>query len=120
MAHIRLTAAQAKARGRSDKIKIAATTEADIRGHLAEDGYDPDRPLAGLRPITPVAVIRRSTGLTQDQFAKALRIPAATLRNWEQGRTAPDPVARSFFALVGDDPKRALKVLGRRGGARAV
>ena len=49
--------------------------------------------------------------MSQDKFAKALGIPAATLRNWEQGRTKPDPVAVSFFRLVTVDPERALKVL---------
>ena len=113
MAFIRLSAAQAKAQGRSDKAKIAATTEADIRRHLTEDGFNPDRPFEGLREVIPVAALRKATGLTQDQFARALRIPAATLRNWEQGRTKPDPIALSFFRLVIDDPKRAFKVLGQ-------
>ena len=63
------------------------------------------------RAVVPVAALRRRVGLSQDKFATALRIPVKTLRNWEQGRSRPDPVAMSFFTLVADDPNRAFKVL---------
>ena len=98
-------------RGRVDRAKVEATTEEDTRRHMVEDGLDPDNPLAGFRRVVPIASIRARTGLSQDKFARALGIPPATLRNWEQGRTQPDPVALSFFALVADDPERAFKVL---------
>ncbi len=97
--------------GRVDRARVKATTEEETRRHRVEDGLDPDSPLAGFRQIVPVASLRHRTGLSQDKFAKALGIPPATLRNWEQGRTRPDPVAVSFFALVADDPERAFKVL---------
>lgn len=111
MASVRMNAAQAKAAGRIDRAKVEATTEEDIRRHMAEDGFDPDKPFDGLREIVPVATLRHRTGLSQEQFAKALRLPLATLRNWEQGRTPPDPAALSLLALVADDPERAMRVL---------
>ena len=111
MATVRMTAGDAKAAGRADLDKIDATSEDDVRRHMAEDGMDPDQPFAGMRPVVSPAEVRQRTGLSQDKFAKALGIPAATLRNWEQGRTHPDQVALSFFALVADDPERAFKVL---------
>jgi putative transcriptional regulator len=49
--------------------------------------------------------------MTQSEFAKALRIPLSTLRNWEQGRVLPDPAARSLIAIVAKSPKVALKAL---------
>jgi putative transcriptional regulator len=94
-----------------DQTKINATTEEDIRRHMIEDGENLDAPLGPSRIVLPVAAIRSRVGLSQDKFARALRIPVKTLRNWEQRRTHPDPVVRSFFALVADDPERALKVL---------
>lgn len=97
--------------GRIDRTKAEATSDDDMRRDLAEAGFDPNDPLTGLRPVVPVAAVRNKTGLSQERFAKALGIPVATLRNWEQGRTVPDPVARSFFKLVEDDPERAFKVL---------
>jgi putative transcriptional regulator len=50
-------------------------------------------------------------GMTQHEFAKALRIPLSTLRNWEQGRVLPDPAARSLLTIVANNPKAAFKAL---------
>ena len=97
--------------GRIDRAKVAATTEADTRRHLVEDGFDPDNPLAGFRPVLSVAAVRRKTGLSQDKFAAALRIPVKTIRNWEQGRATPDPAVQALLRLVNDDPERAFTVL---------
>jgi putative transcriptional regulator len=46
--------------------------------------------------------------MTQTEFAKALRILLATLRNWEQGRVLPDPAARSLLAIVASNPRAAF------------
>jgi putative transcriptional regulator len=62
---------------------------------MIEDGEDPTRRLAGLAPVIPPHVLRKRLGMTQAEFARALRIPLATLRNWEQGRVFPDPAARA-------------------------
>ncbi|MEH3148146.1 MAG: transcriptional regulator [Methylobacterium frigidaeris] len=59
---------------------------------------DPDNP-----PLTDEELAR---GL----FAQALGIPVATLRDWEQGRIAPDPALRALMKLVLDDPGRAVRV----------
>ena len=98
-------------RGRVDRGKVEATTEDETRRHMVEDGLDPDNPLRGMRALVSVAALRHRVGMSQDKFATALRIPAATLRNWEQGRTLPDPAAQALLALVADDPERAFKVL---------
>jgi hypothetical protein len=39
------------------------------------------------------------------------RVPVATLRNWEQGRNAIDPAARSLLMLVARDPEGTLAAL---------
>jgi putative transcriptional regulator len=95
---------------RVDRAKIAATKEADIRRHVKEDAQG-DADLAGLAPVVPPQWLRERLGMTQAEFARALRIPLATLRNWEQGRVRPDPAARSLLALVAKNPKAALKAL---------
>lgn len=101
--------------GRVDWAKVDATTEEEIRAQLIEDGQDPDAPLGDFVVRIPPAEVRKRTGLSQEAFARAIGVPAATLRNWEQGRTPPDPAALSLLALVADDPERALDVLaGRR------
>lgn len=90
---------------------LDATTEEDIRRHMIEDGEDPDRPvLGGELTILPEAV-RYKLGMTQEEFAQALRIPVGTLRNWEQGRVKPDPAARSLLLAVYDNPKAVFRAL---------
>lgn len=93
-----------------DRAKIAATTEADIRRHMREDGQD-ETDLAGFAPVILPQLLRKQLGMTQGEFARALRIPLSTLRNWEQGRVVPDPAARSLLTIVAKNPKAALKAL---------
>src|SRR6516162_7190375 len=93
---------------RVNRAKIAATAEADIRRHMREDNQDD---LTGFAPVIPPRVLRKQLHMTQTEFAHALRIPLATLRNWEQGRVLPDPAARSLLAIVARNPRAALKAL---------
>jgi putative transcriptional regulator len=99
---------------------MAATRGADIARQIAGDpDTAPDvttlgRPVAAPLPqiaASRVRSLRRRTGLTQAEFAGALRIPLASYRNWEQGRTKPDPAARSLLHLVERDPGRVLGLL---------
>ena len=111
MALVRVTAEEARQRGRVDAARVEATTEDEIRQHMIEDGLDPDESLGPVRVVYPAAVVRAKTGLSQDKFAQKLGIPAKTIRNWEQGRTVPDPASRALLRLVEDDPERAFRVL---------
>jgi putative transcriptional regulator len=77
---------------------------------MREDGQD-DTDLVAFAPVIPAQLLRKQLGMTQGEFARALRIPLATLRNWEQGRVLPDPAARSLLAIVAKNPKAALKAL---------
>ncbi len=112
MGMVRKTLDEAAARGQIDEVKADALTEADIARFNAEDGFDPEDTLKGFRRIDGPAEVRARIGMSQDAFAEALRIPLATLRNWEQGRVGLDPVVRAFLALVADNPENALEVLG--------
>jgi putative transcriptional regulator len=112
MATIRRTLADIRRmKPKVDRAKIDATTEADIRRHMIEDGQQPDSDLLGFAPVIPPQVLRKHLGMSQAEFARALRIPLATLRNWEQGRVVPDPAARSLLTIVARNPKAALKAL---------
>jgi putative transcriptional regulator len=95
---------------RINRAKIDATTEAEIRRHMREDGQD-EKDFTGFAPVIPPQVLRKQLRMTQAEFAKALRIPIATLRNWEQGRVLPDPAARSLLTIVAKNPTAALKAL---------
>lgn len=118
MARVRMTLDEVAASNDVDRAMVAATTEEDIRRHMIEDGEDLDQPSPPGVRTPPLVALRARVGMTQAAFAKALRIPVATLENWEQGRTRPDPVVLSFFALVADDPERAFRVLSFSGGRR--
>ena len=95
---------------RINRAKIDATTEADIRRHMREDGQD-ENDFAAFAPVIPPQILRKQLRMTQAEFAKALRIPIATLRNWEQGRVLPDPAARSLLTIVARNPRAALRAL---------
>ena len=85
-----------------DRARIEATTDADILGHQVEDGEVTE---------ADVKTIRMSLNMTQERFARAIRVPLATLRNWEQGRTPPDPAARALLTIVAKEPEAALRAL---------
>lgn len=95
-----------------DLARIDATTEADIRRHMREEGYDPDEAIRDEDIISP-AIIRKRLGMSQRQFAAAIHVPVATLQNWEQGRTPMDPSARALMTILAREPKAALRALGR-------
>jgi putative transcriptional regulator len=93
-----------------DRAKFDATSEDDIRRHMIEDGEDSKREI-NARDIFSPQVIRKRLSLSQEQFAAALRIPLEMLRNWEQGRQAIDPAARSLLMIVARNPEAALAAL---------
>src|SRR5438477_12671048 len=95
---------------RVNRTKMDATTEADIRRHMREDDQR-ESDLAGFAPVIPPQLLRKRLKMTQEEFAKALRIPLSTLRNWEQGRVLPDPAARSLLTIVAKNPKAASQPL---------
>jgi putative transcriptional regulator len=94
----------------ADFAKIDATTEADIRRHMTEEGYDPDEE-ARIEDIISPAVIRKRLGMSQRKFADAIRVPLGTLQNWEQGRTWMDPSARALMTILAREPEAALRAL---------
>ena len=52
-----------------------------------------------------VAQTRLKTGLSQAQFAKALRISSRTLQQWEQGRRQPSGAAETLLQIVARHPE---------------
>ncbi len=49
--------------------------------------------------------------MTQNEFAKMLGVSAATLKNWEQGRTYPDGPALALLRVVEVNPKALMEAL---------
>ena len=63
-----------------------------------------------------VKAIRAKTKLSQTKFAAKLRVPVATVRDWEQHRRSPDAPARTLLGMVDADPKAAMKLMERAAG----
>ncbi len=102
------------ARPKVDRVRMAATTDDDIRRHAIEDGEDPDVKSGPLLHVYPALSVRKRLAMTQEAFATALAIPLATLRNWEQGRTRPDPAAQSLLRAVASNPEAVLSAIAGR------
>jgi len=54
---------------------------------------------------------RSATGLSQTAFATRYGIPAASLRDWEQGRRAPDAATRSYLRVIARMPDLVAQAL---------
>jgi len=112
MAQLPMTLEEIRAsKPKFDEARIAATTEEDIRQHMIEDDEDPDAPLPPFRLVPNVRAIRTRLKMTQEVFAKAIGVPVATVRNWEQNRTSLDPAVRSLLTVVDREPEAALRAL---------
>ncbi len=67
-----------------------------------------------VRREVDVSAIGRRTGLSQAAFSQRIGVSTGTLRNWEQGRRAPDGPARVLLALLARNPRIGEDALGRR------
>ena len=58
-----------------------------------------------------IVAARIKSGLSQSQFAAALRISPRTLQQWEQGRRQPSGAAETLLKIVARHPKILLEVI---------
>ncbi len=58
-----------------------------------------------------VKTIRKRLHVSQVQFAHIIGVSAATLRNWEQGRTYPEGAARALLKIAAHRPDAVLEAL---------
>lgn len=56
----------------------------------------------------------RLTGLSQVQFAKALRISPRTLQAWEQGRRHPSGAAQALTQIANRHPEVIVEALSQQ------
>jgi putative transcriptional regulator len=66
------------------------------------------------RRVARVKTVRTTLGLSQEAFAARYLIPIGTLRDWEQGRAAPDAPARAYIQVIAGDPEGVIKALEKR------
>lgn len=60
---------------------------------------------------TDVKRIRRSSGLSQVQFARLIHVELGTLRNWEQGRRVPTGPAQVLLRAIEKNPRAVLRAI---------
>ena len=80
------------------------------------DGFDIATPLTDteFRRGIGAALARRArqaTGLSQAAFAKRYGVPVASLRDWEQGRRAPDSATQSYLRVIAALPEAIARAL---------
>ncbi len=92
----------------ADWSKIDATTEEEIAAQIAEDDAEAMRDAAAY-----ARRVRRKVGLSQVAFARRVGVPVDTVRNWEQGRRAPQGPARALLRIIDRAPETALHALNK-------
>lgn len=92
---------------RSDKELAARDAKRDIGKELLQAIRDVKAGRYGARyevDTINVAAARERTGLSQTQFAAALRISPRTLQHWEQGRRQPSGAAVTLLKIIARHP----------------
>jgi putative transcriptional regulator len=89
-----------------DWARVDATTEAEIAAQIAEDDAEAKRDAAAY-----ARRVRRKVGLSQVAFALRIGVPVDTVRNWEQGKRAPQGPARALLRIIDRAPEAALAAL---------
>jgi len=86
------------------QIEAAANTDRDNRPLSAAD-------LSRMKRTPQAKIIRRALGISQEDFAARYHIPIGTLRDWEQGRVAPDQAALAYLTVIARNPEAVRKAL---------
>lgn len=61
--------------------------------------------------LPDVKAIREALHMSQQKFAASYRIPLATVKNWEQGRRAPDAPAAAYLLAIRRRPKEVMEAV---------
>jgi putative transcriptional regulator len=103
------------AKGRVDRARVQAATEADVARWKREDGVD-DAALGPARLVSrgpDVRSLRERLGLSQEAFAERFQISLRTIQEWEQRRRIPEGAALTLLRVIERDPKAVEKALAR-------
>jgi len=104
----------AKKTARHDWRRFDALTDAEVHRAAMQDPDSrrlTDEEIARMRCVPRTRTLRRALGLTQEKFAQRYHIPLGTLRDWEQGRCAPDQTAVAYLQVIARDPDGVSRLL---------
>ena len=81
--------------------------------HHAREIHKGKRKPSRVSKFDPIEVkkIREKLHVSQPEFAHMIGVSVATLRNWEQKRTAPEGAARALLRIATKNPKAVLEAL---------
>jgi putative transcriptional regulator len=88
-------------------VEAAARADRDAQPLTASD-------LKRMKRTPQAKIIRRALELTQEEFAARYHIPLGTLRDWEQGRAAPDRPTQAYLKVIAREPERVERLLNSR------
>ena len=93
---------------KSEKALLARDKKRDIGNELLQAIRDVKAGRQGTKykvDANDIVTARLKSGLTQAQFAAALRISTRTLQQWEQGRRRPSGAAETLLKIVARHPE---------------
>ena len=98
----------------AERARLDAMTPEEIEANALSDPDNPpltedelDRMVSARR----VREARRSTGLTQVEFARMFRINHARLRDLERGRSKADSALTAYLKVIEKSPEAVIAVL---------
>jgi len=98
----------------TDWARLRDMTEPEVHAAALADPDAPpmtDAEWQAARTVPRAKTLRRALGLTQEEFSARFQIPIGTLRDWEQGRSAPDQPARAYLKVIAADPAAVQRAL---------
>jgi putative transcriptional regulator len=99
---------------RTDWVRLRSLTDEEVE---AAARSDPDaRPMSEeqlARSFRPFDIIRtrKRLGLSQAAFARRFQLNLRTLQDWEQGRRAPEEIARAYLRVIERNPDAVAAAL---------
>jgi len=90
-----------------DKIMAGLAEVAEI----LEGRADPSSYRIHIPAEIDVKAIRKGLGLTQEAFANQYGFSVGTVRDWEQGRTVPEPSSRAYLKAISKEPEAIARAL---------
>jgi putative transcriptional regulator len=89
------------------------TDEQVLKAALSDPDAQPLTPTdtKRMKRVPRAKIIRQALGMSQKEFAGHFGIPVGTLRDWEQGRAAPDQAAQSYLKVIARNPDVVRKAL---------
>jgi putative transcriptional regulator len=97
--------------------RLRRMSEAQIAAAASSDPDNLPLTAAELKQFKPAVpppdakAIRKTTGLSQTDFASRFGFDVSALRDWEQGRRTPDRAARVLLAVIQYEPKAVESAL---------